>query len=160
MEVPQSQGHFQAYVDEWFHVKQSETGTRKRIAKLMLNSLVGKFGASINRPMMEPVLDESTHELRFDVKPANALASLAYMPVAAYVNAYGRQILTRAISQNQDRVIYADTDSMIVTGLDVPHGIEASQNKLGAWKTTTDTGDCEYWGRANIAGKLLRAIPS
>lgn len=129
-----SQGHFQAYVDEWFHVKQSETGTRKRIAKLMLNSLVGKFGASINRPMMEPVLDESTHELRFDVKPTNALASLAYMPVAAYVNAYGRQILTRAINQNQGRVIYADTDSMIVTGLDVPHGIEASQNKLGAWK--------------------------
>ena len=35
-------------------VKQTETGERRQMAKLILNSLVGKFGASLYRPMLHP----------------------------------------------------------------------------------------------------------
>ena len=121
------------YVDTWFHVKQTATGERKQMAKLLLNSLVGKFGASLYRPMLHPK-PSVDGGVDFTVDKPESTNSLAWLPTAAYVNAYGRQVLSRAMNANADRVLYADTDGMILAGLDPPAGIETDDRKLGAWK--------------------------
>lgn len=128
-----SHGLYYTYVDKWFRVKQTSTGERRQMAKLLLNSLVGKFGASLYRPMLhpKPSADGGVDFIVDKPEPAN---SLAWLPTAAYVNAYGRQILSRAMNANAGRVLYADTDGMILDGLDTPAGIETGDRKLGAWK--------------------------
>lgn len=103
------------------------------MAKLLLNSLVGKFGASLYRPMLHPK-PSMDGGVDFTVDKPESANSLAWLPTAAYVNAYGRQILSRAMNANADRVLYADTDGMILEGLDAPSGIETDDRKLGAWK--------------------------
>lgn len=128
-----SHGLYYNYVDKWFHVKQTATGERKQMAKLLLNSLVGKFGASLYRPMLHPK-PATDGGVDFTVDKPESSNSLAWLPTAAYVNAYGRQILSRAMNANADRVLYADTDGMILEGMDAPAGIETDARKLGAWK--------------------------
>lgn len=128
-----SHGLYYNYVDKWFHVKQTATGERRQMAKLLLNSLVGKFGASLYRPLLHPK-PSADGGVDFTVDKPESANSLAWLPTAAYVNAYGRQILSRAMNANTDRVLYADTDGMILEGLDAPIGIEADGRKLGAWK--------------------------
>ena len=128
-----SHGLYYNYVDTWFHVKQTATGERRQMAKLLLNSLVGKFGASLYRPMLHPK-PSVDGGVDFTVDKPESANSLAWLPTAAYVNAYGRQILSRAMNANADRVIYADTDGMILEGMDAPAGIEPDDRKLGAWK--------------------------
>lgn len=128
-----SHGLYYSYVDKWFHVKQTATGERRQMAKLLLNSLVGKFGASLYRPMLHPK-PSADGGVDFIVDKPESANSLAWLPTAAYVNAYGRQILSRAMNANAGRVLYADTDGMILEGLDTPMGIETDDRKLGAWK--------------------------
>ena len=128
-----SHGLYYTYVDKWFHVKQTEAGERRQMAKLLLNSLVGKFGASLYRPMLHPK-PSADGGVDFTVDKPESANSLAWLPTAAYVNAYGRQILSRAMNANAERVLYADTDGMILEGLDTPMGIETDDRKLGAWK--------------------------
>lgn len=128
-----SHGLYYNYVDKWFHVKQTATGERRQMAKLLLNSLVGKFGASLYRPLLHPK-PSVDGGVDFTVDKPDSANSLAWLPTAAYVNAYGRQILSRAMNANAGRVLYADTDGMILEGLDAPIGIEADSQKLGAWK--------------------------
>lgn len=128
-----SHGLYYNYVDKWFHVKQTEIGERRQMAKLLLNSLVGKFGASLYRPLLHPK-PSVDGGVDFAVDKPESANSLAWLPTAAYVNAYGRQILSRAMNANAGRVLYADTDGMILEGLDAPMGIEADDQKLGSWK--------------------------
>lgn len=128
-----SHGLYYNYVDKWFHVKQTTTGERRQMAKLLLNSLVGKFGASLYRPLLHPK-PSVDGGVDFTVDKPESANSLAWLPTAAYVNAYGRQILSRAMNANTDHVLYADTDGMILEGLDAPIGIEADDQKLGSWK--------------------------
>lgn len=128
-----SHGLYYNYVDKWFHVKQTEIGERRQMAKLLLNSLVGKFGTSLYRPMLHPK-PSVDGGVDFTVDKPESANSLAWLPTAAYVNAYGRQILSRAMNANTGRVLYADTDGMILEGLDAPIGIEADDRKLGTWK--------------------------
>lgn len=128
-----SHGLYYEYVDKWFHVKQTATGERRQMAKLLLNSLVGKFGASLYRPMLHP-RPSTDGGVEFTVERPESTNSLAWLPTAAYVNAYGRRILSRAMNANAGLVLYADTDGMILEGLDAPTGIETDDRKLGAWK--------------------------
>lgn len=123
---------YRGYVDRWFHVKQTAEGERRQMAKLLLNSLVGKFGASLYRPLLHPCVNGDS--IDFTVEKPESSNVLAWTPTAAYVNAYGRQILSRAMRANSGRVIYADTDGMILKGLDTPDGIETDDKILGMWK--------------------------
>lgn len=156
-----SHGLYYTYVDKWFHVKQTATGERKQMAKLLLNSLVGKFGASLYRPMLHPE-PSADGGVDFTVDKPESSNSLAWLPTAAYVNAYGRQILSRAMNANADRVVYADTDGMILEGLDAPAGIETDDRKLGAWKNDHTyeklriLGNRKYCGAETDGGTVMR----
>ena len=121
------------------------------MAKLLLNSLVGKFGASLYRPMLHPK-PSADGGVDFTVYKPGSANSLAWLPTAAYVNAYGRQILSRAMNANADRVLYADTDGMILEGLDAPIGIEPDGRKLGAWKNDHNYDKLRILGNRKYCG--------
>ena len=42
----QEKGLFKAYIDHWMHIKETTTGGMRQLAKLMLNSLYGKFATN------------------------------------------------------------------------------------------------------------------
>lgn len=128
-----SLGLFDDYVNTWYAKKKTSNKRNRRIAKLMLNSLVGKFGTAVNRPILRLQCDDDG-ELRYMPETADAAHSLSYMPVAAYVNAHARRILLDAIHNNHERFIYADTDGIILQGTERPVGIDVNQTKIGAWK--------------------------
>lgn len=128
-----SLGLFDDYVNTWYARKRASDGRRRRLAKLMLNSLVGKFGTSVGRPILR--LEPGEHGLEYRAEHMDAGRALAYLPVAAMVNAHARRILTDAIHANSGRFVYADTDGIILRGDAPPNGITVHPTKIGAWKT-------------------------
>lgn len=101
---------FDSYIDKWYELKETSQGMKRISCKLMLNSLVGKFGSNVILRNLEPrniagwlEFEPSDTEFRDGV----------YLPVAVFVNAFGRLEITRAIrSAGVMNWIYSDTDSL------------------------------------------------
>lgn len=130
----QSKGMFYSYVNEWYDMKKHATGARRELAKIMLNSLVGKMAAMNRGHGLLPAAD-SSGELTWEPyarKKSNF--STDYLPVPMWVNAYAREELLRAARLNIERLIYANTDGLMLQGLDDPEGITIDDTELGAWK--------------------------
>ena len=116
-------GFFDKYVDYWTEMKikagkEGNKGKRK-IAKLMLNSLYGKFGLSSKCAKKTPFYREDGTVGYITEEPEER--KTVYLPVAAWVTAYGRNKTIRtsqAIREyteqkyGRDGYIYSDTDSI------------------------------------------------
>lgn len=116
-------GLFTNYIDKWIEEKNQGTisgnkGQRTR-AKLMLNSLYGKFAKSITMKSQKPFLgiDEIMH---YETLPEKEVKGL-YLPVAIFITSYAREKTIRtsqAITNyslekyGQDLYLYSDTDSI------------------------------------------------
>lgn len=101
---------FDSYVDKWYELKESSEGMRKLSCKLMLNSLVGKFGSNVILRDQEPVV--TAGYLDFELGETHFRDGV-YLPVSVFVNAFGRLELTRAIrSAGKLNWVYSDTDSL------------------------------------------------
>lgn len=145
-----SRGYFTDYVDTWFHVKQSAKGVERATAKLMLNSLVGKFGSYANGSGLAPVLHDGM--VSWEPCELDGNGGMRYSPVAMYVNAYGRRRLTDALRLAGGRAVYADTDGMILAGTETPKGIDVS-DRLGAWKIDYRYTDLSILGNQRYSGR-------
>lgn len=129
-------GVFNQYVDYWMAVKEKHSDTKNalyHIAKLMLNSLYGKFGTSPEKINKIPELSHEgivryIEEPKEEQKPGKPI----YTPLAAFVTSYARDITIRTAQKFYDRFIYADTDSLHLVGDELPN-IEIHPSKLGAW---------------------------
>jgi hypothetical protein len=51
-------GMFKDYIDHWMHIKETTTGALRQLAKLMLNSLYGKFATNPVAKKKMPYLDK------------------------------------------------------------------------------------------------------
>ena len=101
---------FDAYVDKWYDLKESSQGMKKISCKLMLNALVGKFGANVILRSLEP---RSVGGYFMFEPGETTFKDGVYLPVAVFVNAFGRLELTRAIrSAGVMNWVYSDTDSL------------------------------------------------
>lgn len=157
-------GMFREYIDHWMHVKAtSPKGSAQRaLAKLMLNSLYGKFASSTERynkiPVMcpdgvvryychnEPARD-SKGNILFDgnnirwatdeegniIRIPPTIADPVYTPVAAFITAYAREKTISSAQAVFPRFMYADTDSLHLLGTEIPEGMEIHPTNLGAW---------------------------
>jgi len=126
-----ARGLFDDYIAEWRAEKESTTGGRREIAKLMLNSLYGKFGTNPDVTPRIPVMRDGIVDFEL---AQEELRDPIYLPVAIYVTAYARKTLIEAISKNWDRFVYCDTDSMHLLGFDWPDNIPLDSKKFGHWK--------------------------
>jgi hypothetical protein len=130
-------GMFDQYIDHWINVKEQadrdgNPGLRQ-IAKLMLNSLYGKFGKNIFMGGKKPELDPEKDRVVYKDKPIT-IEKGVYIPIAIFVTSYARVKMVSSAQSCFDRFIYCDTDSLHLVGTDQPDSIEVDPYKLGAWK--------------------------
>ena len=118
-----AKGLFNNYVDFWMNqkvnaAKEGNLG-QKQIAKLMLNSLYGKFGLSSIADKKVPVVSETGH---VDYRMVcGEKRDTVYCPVATFVTSYGRNKTIRTsqairdwglLHKGFDPYVYSDTDSI------------------------------------------------
>ena len=115
---------FDKYIDGWMHVKENSTGGKRQIAKLMLNSLYGKFASRVIHDKKVPYLEDDRVKYEFvgDEKGSKPV----YTPLGVFITAWARDKTIRAAAVNHDRFLYADTDSLHLLGTTPPDNLEIS----------------------------------
>lgn len=140
-------GMFDAYIDKWTEIKIQAAADGNwglyQIAKIMLNSLYGKFGTSTTRRSKHPCMGEDG---KVKYKDADPIAQDGvYVPVASFITSYAREETIRAAQKIIDdynagkskiRFLYMDTDSLHIATDDfsIPEGLDIDRYRLGAWK--------------------------
>ena len=122
---------FTEYVDYWGHIKETSTGGMRTIAKLMLNSLYGKFATNPDVSGKYPVLENDCVKL---VAGPEETRNPVHIPMGAFITAYAREITIRAAQENFDIFAYADTDSLHLITDTIPDNLDVHPTRLGAWK--------------------------
>lgn len=140
---------FQAFVQDMEKIKTTSQGAKRNLAKLMQNSLYGKFGMRRDRPSLVNVTDKAKLEAegREYLEVINKTLGVTFLRtvteskaqyiqphIAAYVTAYARILLFEAMMKacEEGRVSYCDTDSM-VTSFMLPDDL-VDPNAYGKWK--------------------------
>ena len=140
-------GLFTEYIDKYIKIKNEATisGNKgmRTLAKLMLNSLYGKFALSLVCKNKKPFLGEDgvVHYENLEEEEREGL----YIPVGSFITSYAREKTIRtsqAIKEysiknyGKDMYIYSDTDS-IHTTLSIEECkkfCDIDDVKLGYWK--------------------------
>ena len=140
-------GLFTEYIDKWITRKNRATieGNKgqRTLAKLMLNSLYGKFATTLEVQGKIPYLaeDEIVHYRLSEKEDKQGL----YVPVASFITAYARELTITTAQKikdysiekyNKDMYIYSDTDSIKTTLPieDLKKFCKIDDVELGAWK--------------------------
>ena len=139
-------GIFTQYIEKWTKrkIEAGKSGNKgqRQLAKLMLNSLYGKFATTLTSQSKIPYLgeDDIVH-YRLDIeKDKNGL----YIPIGCFITAYARDKTIRtsqAITDYSlkkygiDKYIYSDTDSISTTLSieEVKQFCEIDDYELGKW---------------------------
>ena len=124
-------GFFHAYIDHWMEIKINSTGGLRELAKLMLNSLFGKFGTNPEKAGKRPVLKDKV--VQFEQLPPK-MENPIYTAMAVFITAYARAITIRAAQEHYPWFAYADTDSLHLLIDHDPPTLDIDPSKLGAWK--------------------------
>lgn len=131
-----SDEQFADFVD--FYTEQKIQATlegnagKRQIAKLMLNSLYGKFATRTEIKGRRPELQEDGVVRYVDMEPQTRKP--VYLPVGVFVTAYARYKTITSAQSVYDRFLYADTDSLHLLGTDIPDCLDVDNVRLGAWK--------------------------
>ena len=130
-------GIFDEYVDYWteqkIKAKKEKNGAMYVIAKLMLNSLYGKFALNPKVRSKYPVYNEDGDIIKYEYGEYEIREPI-YIPMGTFITAYARNQTIRSAQKCYDRFAYADTDSIHLEGYEVPEGLDIDEYRLGAWK--------------------------
>lgn len=151
-------GLFTDYIDKWMEVKANNTGALRALAKLMLNSLYGKFATNPNVTPKVPVFDDENNVVKLVIGPDEKKDPI-YTAMGAFITAYARQVTISAAQDNYDTFAYADTDSLHLLTTDEPVGLEVDENKLGAWKKEYVFDKAIYIRAKQYIERLYPVIP-
>lgn len=139
-------GLFTEYIDKWIRVKNEATlsGNKgiRQVAKIMLNSLYGKFATSLDVQSKIPYLDGDIVKYKLGEKNTK---DGVYLPMGAFITAYARDKTIRTSQSIKDYSIkkygvdmycYSDTDSIhtILPIEELKQFCEIDDVELGKWK--------------------------
>lgn len=139
-------GLFKEYIDKWIGIKNESTinGNKgmRQVAKIMLNSLYGKFATGLDVQSKIPYLEDDI--VKYYTTPKEQKDGV-YLPMGAFITAYAREKTIRtsqAIKDysinkyGKDLYIYSDTDSIhtLLPIEELKLFCEIDDVKLGAWK--------------------------
>lgn len=124
-------GLFKEYIDYWSHIKETNTGALRQLAKLMLNSLYGKFATNPNAVKKVPMIDHDGL-VQYTLDDPD-IRDPVYTAMGAFITAYARNKTIRSAQAVYDRFVYADTDSLTLIGDELPEGLDVHPTKLGCW---------------------------
>lgn len=113
-------GLFDCFIDHWYEVKKTSKGAKKQTAKIALNSFYGKFGTRPSGRSKTASVEDGV--LKFEVGEEEERKGV-YIPVACFTTAYARKRLCEVINSNYERFVYSDTDSVHLTGWEMPKGV-------------------------------------
>ncbi len=129
-------GLFDEYIDYWFEQKNKAKAEHNaalyQLAKLMLNSLYGKFSTNPKCASKHPYMDDSGI-IHYELGSQEEREPV-YIAVGAFCTSYARNVTIRAAQKCYDRFLYADTDSLHLVGDYDPENIEIDDYKLGFFK--------------------------
>lgn len=124
-------GMFDSYISKWSEIKAKETGGKREIAKLHLNSLYGKFASNPNVTSKIPILEDGIVRLR---RGDSDTRDPVYTAAGVFITAWARDITIRAAQANYPVFAYADTDSLHLLQDEIPDSLIIHPTDLGAWK--------------------------
>ena len=139
-------GLFTDYIDKWIKVKNEATisGNKgiRQVAKIMLNSLYGKFATSLDVQSKIPYLENDIVKYKLGEKTTK---DGVYLPMGAFITAYARDKTIRTSQSIKDYSIkkyeidmycYSDTDSIhtILPIEELKQFCEIDDVELGKWK--------------------------
>ena len=139
-------GLFTDYIDKWIKVKNEATisGNKgmRQVAKIMLNSLYGKFATSLDVQSKIPYLENDIVKYKLGEKGTK---DGVYLPMGAFITAFGRDKVIRTSQAIKDYSIkkygvdmycYSDTDSIhtILPIEELKQFCEIDDVELGKWK--------------------------
>lgn len=126
---------FETYVRHWsrekIRAKNENNASLYTMSKRMLNSLYGKLATNPEARQKFPFYSEQV--VKYKTGPKEHRAPV-YVPAAAFITAYAREITIRAAQSLYSRFLYADTDSLHLSGLEMPAALQIHDTRLGAWK--------------------------
>lgn len=140
-------GIFSEYIDKWItrKIEATKSGNKgqRTLAKLMLNSLYGKFATSLDVQSKIPFLTEDD-VVHYELSEEEQKDGL-YLPIASFITAYAREktirtsqaIKTYSLEKyGQDMYIYSDTDSIhsMLPIEELKAFCDIDDVRLGAWK--------------------------
>ena len=140
-------GIFTKYIDKWIGRKNKATieGNKgqRTLAKLMLNSLYGKFATSLDVQSKIPSLGEDDI-IHYHLSEKETKEGI-YLPIGAFITAYAREKTIRtsqAIKDyslnkyGKDLYCYSDTDSIhtLLPIEELKQFCDIDPVRLGAWK--------------------------
>ena len=139
-------GLFTDYIDKWIKVKNEATisGNKgmRQVAKIMLNSLYGKFATSLDVQSKIPYLENDIVKYKLGEKGTK---DGVYLPMGCFITAYARERTVRTSQSIKDYSIkkygvdmycYSDTDSIhtILPIEELKQFCEIDDVELGKWK--------------------------
>ena len=139
-------GLFTSYIDKWIEVKNNATKTGnkglRQVAKIMLNSLYGKFATGLEVRSKVPYLEQDIVKYKIT---APERKDGVYLPMGAFITAYAREKTIRTsqaiktYSLNKygvDMYCYSDTDSVhtLLPIEELKQFCEIDDVELGKWK--------------------------
>ena len=107
---------------------------KKRVAKLYMNGVSGKFGMRDTR--YSSIISGYNRDGSLMYDEEETKCDYYYRAIYSKITSGGRCRLIRHIEENYERVLYWDTDSIYLLGKDIPLSIKANcdDNKIGALK--------------------------
>lgn len=141
---------FDEYVDYWAEVKEKakeeNQAAKYQVAKLYLNSLIGKLGGKSSGRQCRPSLDENG-VVRYKAEGRETRASI-YSPIALFTTAFARCEMVRTIQKvrdfgfkkyGRDIWCYTDTDScgVVMPVKDIKYldkVLDLDDKKMGSYK--------------------------
>lgn len=125
---------FREYIDYWAEIKANSTGGARQLAKLMLNSLYGKFATNPKKQNKIPKNYKTGIELELQDPTYD---EPVYTALGAFITARARAYTITNSQRLFNYWVYSDTDSMYLTGIteeEASKYINIHPTKLGAWK--------------------------
>lgn len=148
---------FNNYIEKWIEVKKNSKGGMRQIAKLMLNSLYGKFATNCKRETLRNYVNEYGYVVTNEVIEEHN-SKFEYTAISSFITAYSRRTLINAVySIPFDNFYYCDTDSIHFNDKN-PDGSDVkidnnlfpidfdNSGDLGLWKLEGVFTDAKYIG--------------
>lgn len=136
-------GIFDDYINHWSLVKRTSKGGKRQIAKLMLNSLYGKFGSNPHRAHKIPVYDIDSRTIHWTMSES-VQVNVYNVAISSFITAYARRELVNAILDIDGIFCYCDTDSIHFCGENKKFRGRVHDTDFGAWKKESE------WKRAKF----------
>jgi hypothetical protein len=148
-------GLFKQYIDKWTYIKTTSEGAIKLLAKLMLNSLYGKFATNPDITGKVPYLKENG-SCGYAVGEED-FKDPVYTAVGVFITSYARYFTITTAQKCFDRIIYCDTDSIHLLGTEIPEAIKdiIHPKRMGFWGFEGEFKRAKYLRQKTYVQELI-----